>query len=82
MKPTRPFVLTYAGRIFTKLLGISESSIKIKVRSHGTLFVILHTSAFIFKQRLLHRNKIVQNFQSSKRYKVEVTATGLEPTTT
>ena len=34
-------------RIFKKLLGVSESLIKIKVGSHWTLFVILLTSAVI-----------------------------------
>ena len=53
-------------RIFTKLLDVSESSIKIKVRSDQTLFVILLTLAVIYKQRLLDRNEIVQYLHNSK----------------
>ena len=45
-------------RIFTKLLAVSESSIKMKVRSHWTLFVILLTSAVICKQKRLPGNEI------------------------
>ena len=52
--------------IFTKLLDVSESSIKIKVRSDQTLFVILLTLAVICKQRLLDRNEIVQYLHNSK----------------
>ena len=37
----------------TFFISSTESSIKIKVRSHGTLFLILLTSAVICKQRLL-----------------------------
>ena len=57
---TRNDFISSTRRIFTKLLAAFESSIKIKVRLHGTLFVILFTSAVIYKQRLLHGNKIVQ----------------------
>ena len=32
-------------QIVTKLLGVSKSLIKIKIRSHGTFFVISLTSA-------------------------------------
>ena len=51
-----------------KLLRFSESSLKIKVRSYRTFFVILLTSEVIFKQRLLHGNEIVQCFQNYKCY--------------
>ena len=40
--------------------SVSESSIKIRNRLRGTLFVILRTSAVICKQRNLHGNEIVQ----------------------
>ena len=38
--------------IVTKRSSVSESLIKIKVRSHGAHFLILLTSAVICKQRL------------------------------
>ena len=58
-------------RILTKLLAVSESSIKIKVRLHLILFRILLTSAGICKQRLLHGNEIVQYLQNCKRDNVD-----------
>ena len=54
------FFISSTTFIFTKLLDVSKSSIKIKFRSHGTLFVILFTPAVVCKQRLLHGNEIVQ----------------------
>ena len=60
------FFISITRRIFTKVLGISESSIKIKVNSHWELFVILLTSAVICKQRILHGNEIVQYLQNCK----------------
>ena len=56
--------------IFTKLLDVSESSIKIKVRSHGALSVIWFTSTVICKKTLLHRNEIVYYLQNCKYYSV------------
>ena len=44
---------------------------KIKIRSHWTLFVILLTSAVICKQRLLHGNEIMQYLQNCKCYNVD-----------
>ena len=64
----KTFFISSTRCIFTKLLGISESSIEIKVRSHRTLFVISFASAFICKQRLLHRNEIVQYLENCKCY--------------
>ena len=64
------FFITRTRRILTKLLGVSESPIKIKIRSLGTLFVILLTSAVICKQSLLHENDIMQYLQNCKCYNV------------
>ena len=64
------FLISGTRHIFKKLLGVSESSIKIKIKSHQTLYVILLTSAVIFKQKLLHGNEIVQYLQSCKWYNV------------
>ena len=54
------FFISSSRRIFTKLLAVSESSIKIKVKFHLTLFEILLSTAVIYKQKLLHGNEIVQ----------------------
>ena len=62
------FFIWSTRRIFTKLLAVSKSSIKIKVRLYGTLFVILITLATIFKQRLFQENEIVQYLQNCKCY--------------
>ena len=43
------FFISSTRLIFTKLLAVSESSIKIKVRFHLTLFEILFSSAVIYK---------------------------------
>ena len=64
MKPATFFFLE-TTRIFTKLLPVSKSSVKLKVRPNWTLFVILLTSAVILLtspvvQGLLHGNKNVQ----------------------
>ena len=62
----KTFLITRNRDIFIKLAGVSKISIKINVRSHGTLLVVFLTSAVIFKQRLLHGNKIRQFFQNRK----------------
>ena len=64
------FFITRTRRILTKLFGVSESPIKIKIRSLGTLFVILLTAAVICKQSLLHENDIMQYLQNCKCYNV------------
>ena len=56
--------LSQALEAFSKRLAFSESSIKLKVRSNGTLFVILLTSPVVCKQRLLDGNEIVQYLQN------------------
>ena len=60
------FLISRNRDIFTKLLGVSKISIKINVRSHRTLLAVFLTSTVIFKQRLLHGNKIRQFFQNRK----------------
>ena len=55
----QPFIILEYKTYFTKILAVAESSIKIKVRLHWTLFVILLTSTVICKQRLLHENEII-----------------------
>ena len=45
--------------------GVSESSIKIKVKLHGALFVVLLTSAVIYKQRLLHGTSLYNIFKTA-----------------
>ena len=65
MKLAMSFILN-TRRAFTKLLAISETSIKIRVRLIGTLFVIFLTSAVICKEGLLHGNEIVQYLQNCK----------------
>ena len=50
------FFILSTRHIFRKLLSVSEISIKIQVRSHQTLFLILLTSAVICKQKLLYGN--------------------------
>ena len=65
------FLISKTRRIFTKLLAVSESAIKIKARSHGTISIILLTSAVIFKQNYYFKlNGIVQHFQNCKCYNV------------
>ena len=65
------FFILRTRHIFRKLLSVSESSIKIKVRLHWALFLIFLTSAVICKQRLLHRNELVQYLQNCKSYNVD-----------
>ena len=65
------FFILSTRHIFTKLVTVSESSIKIEVRSDLALFVILLISAVICKQKLLDRNEIVQYLQNSKCYNVD-----------
>ena len=64
------FFISSIRRIFMKPLAISETSVTIKVRSYRTLFVLLLTSAVIYKQRIFHENEIVQykkqNLQNCK----------------
>ena len=62
MKLATFFISSTVG-IFTKLLGVSESSIKIKVRLRWTLFVILFISAVTCKHRRLHGSEIVEHLQ-------------------
>ena len=62
------FLISRIRLNFTKLLGVSKSSIKIKPMSHRTLFLILLISAVTSKQRFLHGNKIVQFLQKCKCY--------------
>ena len=62
MKLAAFFISSTVG-IFTKLLGVSESSIKIKVRLRWTLFVILFISAVTCKHRRLHGSEIVEHLQ-------------------
>ena len=45
------FFISSTKRLFTKVLAVSKSSIKIKVRLHWTLIIILLTSAVICKER-------------------------------
>ena len=53
-----------AKQIYAKPLTISEITFKIKAMSTWALFKILITSAVIFKQKFLHKNKIVQYLQN------------------
>ena len=66
------FFISSTRRIFTELLSVVESSIKIKVRSHGTLFITLLILAVIWKERILHGNEIVEYLQNCKYYNVEL----------
>ena len=50
--------------IYLKSLIPYESELKIKVTPSRTFFLILLTSAVICKQRLLHKNEIVQYLQN------------------
>ena len=58
------FFVSWSWRILKKLLAVSESSVKIKVRLPWTFFVIFLTSAVICKQRILHGKEIVQYLQN------------------
>ena len=64
------FFISNTRRIFTKLLALFESSIKIKVKLDLTLFGVLLTSAAICKQKLLHGNELVQYLENCKLYNV------------
>ena len=64
------FLISSTKRIFTKLLSVSKSSIRIKV-GHIGHFLILFTSAVICKQRFLYGNEIAQYHQNCKYYNVE-----------
>ena len=63
-------LISESRRIFTKLLAVSESLIKTKVKLLWTFSVILLTSAVICKERPFHGNEIVQYFQNYKYYDV------------
>ena len=65
------FFVSSSRRIFTKLLSVSESSIKIEFRSHHTLFLILLTPAVTCKERLFYGNNTVQHVQNCQCYNVE-----------
>ena len=60
------FSISTTVDIYSKLLTLSKSSVKRKVKSASTFFVILLTSAVICKQRLLLGNEIVLYFQNYK----------------
>ena len=62
---------TFISRIFSKLLAISESSLKEILGYIRLFFVILLTLAIIRKQILLHENEILQYLQDCKRYNVD-----------
>ena len=65
---------TFISRNFSKLLAISESSLKEILGYIRLFFVILLTLAIICKQILLHENEILQylqDFQDCKRYNVD-----------
>ena len=64
------FFISKSRSIFTKLLAVSERSIKMKNKLYGILLVILLTSAIICKQRLFHGNEIVQYLQNWECYNV------------
>ena len=52
--------------IFAKLLAVPENSVKVKVRLHWTLIVILESKNDCYKQRLLHGHEITKYFQKCK----------------
>ena len=56
------FFISTTRDIYTKLLTFSESSVNIKVTPRWAFFVILFTPAAINRQRLLHGNKVMQDF--------------------
>ena len=63
---TSKFFIQAARRNFTKLLAVSEISTEIKSRLYWTRSVILLTSPFTCKQRLLHGNVIEYYLQNCK----------------
>ena len=60
------FFVSKTKQIYEKALAVSESPFKMKVISAWMLLELLLTSAFICKQRLLHKNEIVQHLQNYK----------------
>ena len=62
---------TFISRNFSKLLAISESSLKEILGYIRLFFVILLTLAIICKQILLHENEILQYLQDCKCYNVD-----------
>ena len=63
-KTRNVFFFSSTRRRLTKLLTVSESSIKLKFRSDLKLFVIFLISAVICKQKLFDGNEIAQYLQS------------------
>ena len=64
------FLISSTKLIFTKMLSVSESSVEIKL-GHIGHFLILLTSAVIYKQQFLYGNEIVQSRQNCKCYNIE-----------
>ena len=60
------FFISRTKHIYAKSLTVPDSAFKMFVMSDWTLFEVLLTSAVISKQRLLHKNKIVQYLQKYK----------------
>ena len=58
------FYISRTKQIYAKTLTVSES--KFKAMSPSVLFEILLTSAVICKERILHKNEIVQYLQNYK----------------
>ena len=65
------FLISSTKLIFTKLINVSGSLIKIKARLQWAHFLILLTSRVICKQQFLYENEIVQYLQNCKCYNVE-----------
>ena len=59
------FFISSTKLIFTKLINVSGSLIKIKARSQWAHFLILLTSRVICKQQFLYENEIVQYFKTA-----------------
>ena len=57
--------------LYLNPLIVYESKLKIRVKSPWAFFKILFMSAVIYKQRLLHENKIMQLLHNYKCYGVE-----------
>ena len=64
------FFILNARRIFTKLLAVSESSIKIKNSLLWTLLMIFFAPVVMCKQKLLHGKNVVLYLQNCKCYNV------------
>ena len=59
------FFISSTKRIFTKLLSVSESSVKVKVGSHWAHFLILLTSAVICKQQIYMEMRLCNIFKTA-----------------